>query len=197
MCNIIELFDIVIANSMYVNKCKSNIKKNVSSLSYLIDRNMSQSDCIKLGIALEKISKEFILFNKKNLIDIRSKNLIGKKEKDHLFIDETKKIIYYAEIKSNLTLDTEKTTSTIFKCNFILDELKNEYPNYEIKMYLVSGRYLSRLHMPKLTIKKFNKIAINLVGINDYFTELDIGHQFDTEEQYKIVLNNLVNKMFV
>ena len=34
-----------------------------------------------------------------NLISIKSKNSKGEKEKDHLFIDEEKKIIYYSELK--------------------------------------------------------------------------------------------------
>lgn len=39
----------IITHNNYVINCKSNKKKDVDSLSSLINRNLSQSDCIKLG----------------------------------------------------------------------------------------------------------------------------------------------------
>ena len=45
--------------------------------------------------------------------NIKEKNTKGKKETDHLFMDVNNKIIYYAEIKSNLNLDTEKSNETV------------------------------------------------------------------------------------
>ena len=42
------------------------------------------------------------------LKNIKSNTKKGDKETDHLFIDDLNKNIYYAELKSNLNLDTEK-----------------------------------------------------------------------------------------
>ena len=97
----------------------------------MIKRELSQSDCIKLGNGLEKIFYDIVLQYTK-LKDIKPKNKKGKKEKDHLFCDETNKIIYYAEFKSNINLDTEKSKSTYQKCLNIVIELKEKYPDYTI-----------------------------------------------------------------
>ena len=127
-----------IDGNIYIKNSASNKKKDINSLSYLIDKiQLSQSDCIKLGTGLEKILSDLILDNNKLLINIKSKNIKGVKEKDHLFKDDANKIIYYAEIKSNLNLDTEKCKSTSKKCIDIFNELTEIYPGYIINMFLV------------------------------------------------------------
>lgn len=74
--------------------------------------------------------------------NIKEKNSKGKKETDHLFMDMKNNIIYYAKLKSNLNLDTEKSTETVQKCLQIEKELTEKYSKYEIKMFLVSLRHL-------------------------------------------------------
>ena len=120
---LLELFSII-ENNSYIKTSKSNKKKDINSLSYLIIRELSQSDCIKLGNGLEKIFYDIVLTYTK-LKDIKPKNKKGKKEKDHLFCDETNKIIYYAEFKSNINLDTEKSKSTYQKCLNIVSTCTN------------------------------------------------------------------------
>lgn len=193
--NNIEL-ETIIENNEYIKKCKSNNKKDCSSLSFLIDRIMSQSDCIKLGTSVELVLKDIIVKTNKNINDIRPKNTKGKKERDHLFMNEDKKTIFYAEIKSNLNLDTEKCKSTSQKCLQIKNELKNEYPEHEIKMFLIGSRYLNKSFIPKNIIKKYNTIDENVLGINDYFRELEIPFSFENEELYSVFLNKIANKMF-
>ena len=56
----IEDLKIIIKNNYYVKNCISNKKKDKTSLSYLIDIELSQSDSIKLGIGLENIIKDII-----------------------------------------------------------------------------------------------------------------------------------------
>ena len=138
----------IIRKNKYINNCSSNKKIDINSLSYLIDYDLSQSDCIKIGIGIENILKDFILENT-NLKNIKTKNKKGIKEKDHLFMDINKKIIYYAEIKSNLNLDTEKSKQTYKKCLDIEKELQEEYKDYEIKMFLVGVRYYEKKIIPK------------------------------------------------
>jgi hypothetical protein len=176
--------------------CKSNKTKDKESLSYLIDKNLSQSDCIKIGNGIEYIFADIILNYNKNLVSIKQKNIKDKKERDHLFLDEKNKIIYYAELKSNLNLDTEKCKSTSEKCITIENELKKEYPDYKINMYLVGNRYYETKIIPKHIMKKYNVITFNVIGVNNYFNELSINYKFNNENEYKSFLNYMANKMF-
>lgn len=190
-------FKNVIDNNIYVTNCKSNKKKDINSLSYLIDINMSQSDCIKMGVGVENILREYILKKCPNLKNIRKKNKKGKKERDHLFKDKKNKIIYYAELKSNINLDTEKSKSTYNKCLQILEELKEKHKNYTIKMFLLSVRHFSRVNIPNVILSKYKIIEDNLVGMNEYFDALSITDKFKDENEYKKILNYLAKKMFL
>ena len=194
--SIMENLKKIINANEYVNACVSNKTKDYNSLSYLINRDLSQSDCIKLGNGSEKVFIDIILKNNTNLENIKPKNKKGKKEKDHLFMDETIKTIYYAEIKSNLNLDTEKCKSTRDKCMQVLDELKDEYPEYTIKMFLVGIRYYKKSIIPKVISDKYLCIDANVMGVNDYLTEMNTNIHFDTEEIYKEFLNYLADQMF-
>jgi len=74
--NIITIEDLkqIIDENEYVKKCISNNKPDINSLSYLIhDKNLSQSDKIKLGFGLEKILKDIIIKNTE-LNDIKNEN---------------------------------------------------------------------------------------------------------------------------
>lgn len=178
----------------YILQCKSNKKKEFNSLSYLINCNLSQSENIKLGFGLEKILSDIILYENKNLLSINTtKSIKNIKQKDHLFINEKLKIIYYAELKSNLNLDTEKSKSTSNKCLSIFKELKEKFPNYKIKMNLVGTRYYSKALIPEKIIKKFK---FKPVGLSEYMKELKVNFLIKNEEEYKLFLNYLVDKMF-
>lgn len=185
----------IIRKNKYINNCSSNKKIDTNYLSYLIDYELTQSDCIKIGVGIENILKDFILENT-NLKNIKTKNKKGIKEKDHLFMDINKKIIYYAEIKSNLNLDTEKSKQTYKKCLDIKKELQEEYKDYEIKMFLVGVRYYEKIIIPKTILKKYKEINNNLCGINEYFKYLSIKFKIFNEKDYKKILNYLVKKMF-
>ena len=185
----------IIASNEYVQNCQVNNKKDFHSLSYLIDQDLSQSSCIKIGHGVEKVFNDYILSNT-NLISIKPKNSKGEKEKDHLFIDEEKKIIYYAELKSNLYLDTGKSKSTSKKCLDIKQELVRKYPEYIIKMFLVGIRYYEKVIMPPIILKKYSNIPENLCGVNDYFKNLGINELFIDENDYKEFLNSLASNMF-
>jgi hypothetical protein len=187
---------IIIKNNNYVKNCTSNKKKDYNSLSYLVDKTLSTSDCIKLGIGLEKVLVDIILQTNNKLENIKTKNKAGTKERDHLFKCEELKTIYYAEIKCNLNLDTEKSKTTIEKCLQIFQELKNEFPEYTIKMYLVGGRYYTKKIIPLVISKKYVILNESLVGINEYFNELNVNIIFNCEEPYKEFINVLADSMF-
>jgi hypothetical protein len=191
---IIDEIKLLISNNSYVENCKSNKNKDINSLSYIICRNLSQSDCIKLGNGIEKVTNDIIL-KYTNFNDIKEKNTKGKKEKDHLFCDDNNKIIYYSELKSNINLDTEKSKATYEKCLYNVSYLKNMYPGYEIKWCLLCTRYVNKEDIPKHLKHRYKTIENNLFGINDYFKLLNIGIVF-TFRDYVVVLNNIADKMF-
>ena len=68
----------------YITKCKPNKRKDESSLSFLVKKKLSQSECIKLGTGLEAYFRDFIS-NYEHITNIKRKNKKGEKEKDHLF----------------------------------------------------------------------------------------------------------------
>jgi len=189
----LALIKTIVNNNKYVVACTINTEKDFNSLSYLVDMQISQSTCIKLGIALESVLSDIIKTNLK-LINIKSKNTKGKKERDHLFKNEETKTIYYAEIKSNLNLDTEKCKSTSDKCVQIRQELQLEYPDYTINMYLVGGRYYEKKIIPIGIMDKYMSISENVVGINEYLIATNTGLQF-TREEYTEFINYTVSKM--
>ena len=189
----------VVNGNEYVQACTSNKAKDVHSLSSLVDRSMSQSDCIKLGTGLEKVFSELIVVLNSQLTDIKPANSRGKKERDHLFVNEETKTIFYAELKSNLNLDTEKCKSTTAKCLQIKAELTEEYPEYTIKMFLVGLRYLNRSMFPSVISFKYEEIDDHMVGVNDYFEALNTyprGNLFADETAYKEFLTHLADQMF-
>lgn len=186
----------IVNNNNYIQLSSSNKTKDTQSLSYLIERNLSQSDCIKLGTGVEKVLVDCILSNNSNLVNIKPKNIKGKKERDHLFKDDYKKIIYYAELKSNLNLDTEKCKSTSAKCSLILDELKNEFVDYKIELSLVGLRYFQAKDIPKVITNKYISIKDNVVGIDDYLKKMQVENIFQCEEKYNEFLNYVADSMF-
>jgi hypothetical protein len=189
-----DLYKLINKNE-YIKNCKSNKKKDFNSLSYLIDKNLSQSDCIKLGIGMEKFLVDVILQYSHDLKSIKEKNMKGIKEKDHLFIDEKNKIIYYSELKSNINLDTEKSKTTSNKCLEIVKQLEETYKNYQIKWCLLGLRYLDYNEIPKVIQGKYTNIKENLYGINQYLNMLSISISF-TKEEYKKLLNKISDAMF-
>ena len=187
----------LIKENSYISQTTSNKKKDPNSLSSIVNRNLSQSDCIKLGTGIEKLLVDLILQKSEHseLKNIKPKNEKGAKERDHLFINEAEKIVYYAELKANLNLDTEKSKSTYTKCQFIVDELKNQYPDYTIKWCLLGCRYIHYDNIPVIISKRYTAIQENLFGINQYLQLMNVNIQF-TEETYAEFVNNVADAMF-
>ena len=111
-----------------------------SAFSSLVTRNLTHSQSIRLGFGFEKALTRHIedLTYYKN---IKVANTKGKKEFDFLFEDEVKKEIIYAEIKTNLNLDTEKRIATTVKCQKNALKLREEYPDHKIKWILLGARH--------------------------------------------------------
>ena len=185
----------MISGCSYIQECVSNKKKDENSLSYLVDSiPLSQSDCIKLGTGFEKLLADIVTQNT-TLVNIKTKNEKGVKEKDHLFMDTENKIIYYAELKANLNLDTEKSKSTYQKCQHIVEELHNAYPDYDLRWCLLGYRYTNKEKMSKVINTKYKEISENVFGINEYLQMVGVAHVF-TEEKYKEFINRIAVSMF-
>ena len=107
---------------------------------------------------------------------------------------DTKEIIY-AEIKSNIQLDTEKYKSTYEKIIFIIDDLKKTYPEYKVQGYLVAARYYDTKIIPKKLLTKYTPIQNNVIGVNNYLALFGLDY-FNNEEDYIKWINTLATKMF-
>ena len=155
---------------------------------------MTQSTCIKLGFSMEKILSEIILSENKDIVNIKSSNVKGDHERDHLFINEETKEVVYAELKSNLNLDTEKTLATIKKCEDIVCDLKLEYPGYSLKWGIVGLRYIDNDSICEKILKKFKKIDKNIISVNEYLGLLGIKKKFDIKT-YVSFINDIAKKL--
>lgn len=188
----------IIKNNLYISKYKSNSKKDFHSLSYLIkgeyQKHLSQSDCIKFGVAIEKVLSEIILEFNKDIKNIKTKNKKNKSERDHLFINEKTNTVYYSELKCNLNLDTEKSKSTYLKCLKITNELKDQYPDHSVKWCLLGLRYHEKNLIENKILNKYACIKENVFGINEYFSLLNINIKYN-QETYKEFINTIVKEM--
>jgi len=168
-------------------------KRDRSSLSYLVDKTLTHSQCIRLGNAMERTLRKWAV-ELSNYQCIKPKNKKGKHERDLLFIDRSSKVIIYAEVKCNINLDTEKLAQTIQKCQEVNNELQNEYPDYTIKWYLIAGRYTHRCYIPTKLMKKYRSITEHVIGINNYLGEIGLDTVL-TIADYREIVNNLANKL--
>lgn len=177
----------------YLKKLKPTLKKDETSLCYIIDKALSQSQKIKLGYAVELITKEYIKYANPKLIDIKGKVIKGEKEMDHLFVHDK---IIYAEIKCNLNLDTEKCKSTYDKILYNHGNLEIKFPEYKVSSYLVSPRYLNKEKIPKEILKKYNSVEV--IGLDDYFKLLGVPDDklLHTKELHKDFINLIANEVF-
>lgn len=171
-------------------KKKAVTRRSKNSLSYLIDRPMEQSECIRLGTAMEfALSQITEQKTTKNLKNIKPPNKKGKKEKDILFEDLDQIIIWYFEAKSNIELDTEKLAVTVKK----IKELKKDN-NYAGG--LLALRWLSKKDIPENLAKKYKDLGDDeIYGVNDYFNAVDVPYNFKDYDEYKKFVNGILAKI--
>lgn len=176
----LELFLEMIPKNEYIRDFKSNKQKDPDSVAYLIKRDMSQRDCVKLGNCFEKLLNDMILQLSPNLQPKTIKN------KYRVFVDEEYKIVYYAELKADYSKN----------CECMVEELKKEVPDYTVKWCVLLYRYIASEYIPTdILLKKYLKISQNVYGINDYLEMVGIDFRF-TEETYKYYLNLIADEMF-
>lgn len=152
-----------------IKKCEKKAR-DPTSLSYLIDRDLSQSACIRIGNVIEDILNIFLEYHLNNyyLRKNLKKNVKGDRQKDILFIDEESKHAIYAEIKANINLDTQKVKATVDSIKKVINSYEEN--GYSIQPYLITLRYLNTSDIPSAIAKKYQEIQ--LIGINDFMTDI-------------------------
>jgi len=169
----------MIPKNEYIKDFKSNKQKDPDSVAYLIRRDMTQRECVKLGNCYEKLLTDMTV---QLVTHLQPKSI---KNKYNVFVDEEYKIVYYAELKADYSKNTE--------C--MVDELKKEVPGYTLKWCVLLYRYIASEYIPTEILKKYIKISQNVYGINDYLEMVGIDFRF-TEETYKYYLNLIADEMF-
>ncbi len=136
-----------------------------------------QSINIKFGRYGEVLAKELIGYNeniellKCGVQQINDKN----KDVDLIWIDKTKKIVYYRELKGNIELDTEKLPATVNKCKEIEQSLKITYPDYVINCGVLNWSIYNRgiLTAGLSNIKAFENSGIKIDHMQEFLQHID------------------------
>jgi hypothetical protein len=136
-----------------------------------------QSINIKFGRYGEVLAKELIGYNKNiellkcGVQQINDKN----KDVDLIWIDKTKKIVYYRELKGNIELDTEKLPATVNKCKEIEQSLKITYPDYVINCGVLNWSIYNRgiLTAGLSNIKAFENSGIKIDHMQEFLQHID------------------------
>jgi hypothetical protein len=170
------------------------------SISYLLygQKPSEQSINIKLGRLGEFMSKEFIRANPNlQLLDCGVQK-IGDKKKDVdlIFKDESKKIIYYRELKGNIELDTEKLPATIAKCKEIEHSLKTTYLDYNIDCGILNWSVYNRkiLTAGLSNIKTFENGGIKINHMEEFLNIINITWD---EDDFNLYFREIGNKIII
>lgn len=173
----------------------TNVRHETSLSSLLTDPTISHSKCIRLGIELENIFNACVESNidEKYIRPNLRRNEKGKHQKDYISINIDVKRVLYAELKSNINLDTEKVNATIEKIKDIKDEYERD--GYVVDAYLVSLRYLKTDEIPFTLKAKFK--SVQLIGIQDFLTQvLSINtHECLNYSNYTSFLDTISSKL--
>lgn len=172
-------------NNHFAGICTPSETKTANtddSISSIIAVPLTQSQCIKLGTHIEKILRDFIALHS-HVENIRPQNKKGQSERDHLFYVNGKKI--YAELKSNLNLDTEKRKKTREKIQKISAE-------EQCDGYLLALRYINEI--PPRILKQYEDVHV--LSVTKYFQLFGIPCPFRGSELcYKMWLNQVAREL--
>ena len=185
-----EAFMNVIKKNTYINKVVQS-KKDVHSFGSLVSIPLTQSQNIMLGSCMEKLFADFVVSN--NIQSIRKKTKKGDKETDHLYI--LNKQIIYCEQKNNLNLDTEKGPATRKKVQAMMEQINKDYPEYEIKSYILASRYLSNEETIAKSIIRRKYSDVNVLGVNEFLKLFDI-EPIEDYDMYKKIIHEICVRKF-
>lgn len=183
-------WDKIISENKYINTKKESCKDE-HSFCTLVDLPLTQSQNISLGNCMEKLFHDAIEknTNRKDISGSASKK--GERQKDHIWLDEEKRSIIYAEQKNNINLDTEKSVSTETK----VAEVAKKYPEYTISAYILAARYLSASEPLAKKIIQTKYKNTKVIGVNDYLALFGLP-AFKDYDAYKSVIHKVVQTKF-
>lgn len=172
------------------------------SISHLLygEKPSEQSINIKFGRLGEFLSKELIKANYNlQLLHCGVQKINDKKKDvDLIFKDETKKIIYYRELKGNIELDTEKLPATITKCKEIENSLQSTYLDYTINCGILNWSVYNRkiLTAGLSNIKTFENGGIKIDHMEDFLHIVNVSWNEDDYYSYFREIGNKIRTKF-
>ena len=156
------------------------------SIKSLIEFPMDQSQSIRLGTAVENILRKTIS-SKSKWVDIKPENQPGEKERDHLF--QLGGVTIYAELKSNLNLDSEKKKATLEKAKSIAEEEHTQG-------IIVALRHYSHETLSQSSCTNFyEKSDLKVLPVAEYLNLFSMENPFGSYDGYKKWLNYVALKI--
>ena len=173
-------------DSYFSRRTPRKAVNDYESIKSLIDFPMTQSQSIRLGTAVENILRETIS-SKSKWVDIKPENQPGEKERDHLF--QLDGVTIYAELKSNLNLDSEKKKATREKAKHIAAEEHTQGIIVALRHY--SHETLSRSSCTNF----YEKSDLKVLPVAEYLKLFSVENPFGSYDGYKIWLNYVALKL--
>ena len=173
-----------------------------ASFKYLIDTTrfaLSQSQCIQMGHTMENVVKNIVELAKDDgWSHVFIANKTGKKEKDHVLVNNKTGVVVILEQKNNLNLDTEKCKSTANKLPRLIKEIVEcdtftsilGKPPTSVSACILGSRYVRSTDIPSNISKKY--IGTRILGMDDLCDLIGIPPIFTTEDQYRAYINDVM-----
>jgi hypothetical protein len=156
------------------------------SIKSLIEFPINQSQSIRLGKVIEDILR-LEINETSDWEDIKPANQTGEKERDHLFRRDG--VTTYAELKSNLNLDSEKKKATREKAKHIAAEEHTEG-------IIVALRHYSQETLSRSSCTTFyEKSELKVLPVNEYMEIYGIKCPFGSEREYVRWLNLIATEL--
>jgi hypothetical protein len=92
-------------------------------------------------------------------------------------------------------LDTEKGPATRKKVQAMMEQIKKEYPEYEIKSYILASRYLSNEETIAKSIIRRKYSDVNVLGVNEFLKLFDI-EPIEDYDMYKKIIHEICVRKF-
>lgn len=192
-----DIEKIIINNSYYKRTKPSSqqlITVDVNDLSFLLkEYDLSNKELNNVEKFIEEFIIDFIS-TYTNLSHTPIYNSRGVITSKLVFLDDTKKLIHYAEFYPNINLEPNKVNKTIKKIISTYDDLMVVNEKMDVNYYLVNTRYLNKEDIPDNVRMKFVDIYDDVIGLNDYLDSIGIDIVFEYET-YTDILKMFVKKM--
>ena len=180
-----------ITSNYFKDKRPKKSQDNYESINTLVNIGVTQSQSIRIGTSIEDLLRIYIS-STSSWNDVKPPNVKGKKERDHLFsrtLENGKTEKIYAELKSNLQLDSEKRSKTAEKVKSIVHEENCDG-------YITALRHFSSDTLNKSRhVNFYTEREVDVLSVEEYFNVLNIACPFENEESYKEWIRFIVDRL--